>query len=582
MPGTRRTFTSTEIPVLGGRHDQREEPDLSALDSQLVLDGLGDAVVAADDQNRIIFLNPAAERLLGWQCEALVGERLSAILPERLRGAHVDALTHYIVSRRPGLMGQRPVRVPALRRDGSEVEVDLTLSGHQLGEGAVLVAFLHDLTDRVDLEREQLANRYLALTRDLAVGLGLATRLESLADGAPLVLDVVGAALDLDVGLVWGRADGRLVPLSSWARPGLEQAAEDLAGIGEGLDPADETLPGGVLRTGQPVWVCDLPATADPQTRVAAAHGLHTTVAFPVTVHGEVEGVVEFFLHDRHPAEVYLMVALAATGAQVGQFIERWRARHEARAAREHLIELAEALRASLLPPKLPQIVSVDLAAAYHAAGGEGHVGGDFYDVFPLGNETWGVTIGDVCGRGPHAAALTALARHTIRTAAIGGRPPVDVLHLLNDAILTENRERGDHERFLTALYLTVRPGDDGLAVEIANAGHPLPLHLGHDGGTTSACGAGDLLGVFPGATPARAALTLGPRDALVAFTDGVVEARDAEGVQLGEHGIVDGLHGAAANPAKEIVDRLERVVLAHTTSTTRADDLAIICLKPA
>src|SRR5207253_1298999 len=112
------------------------------------------------------------------------------------------------------------------------------------------------------------------------------------------------------------------------------------------------------------------------------------------------------------------------------------------------------------------------------------------------GNETWGVTIGDVCGRGPHAAALTALARHTIRTAAIGGRPPVDVLHLLNDAILTENRERGDHERFLTALYLTVRPGDDG--------------------------------------------------------------------------------------PAEEIVDRLERVVLAHTTSTTRADDLAIICLKPA
>ena len=107
-------------------------------------------------------------------------------------------------------------------------------------------------------------------------------------------------------------------------------------------------------------------------------------------------------------------------------------------------------------------------------------------------------------------------------------------------------------------------------------------LHLGHDGGTTSACSAGDLLGVFPGATPARAALTLGPRDALVAFTDGVVEARDAEGVQLGEHGIVDGLHGAAANPAKEIVDRLERVVLAHTTSTTRADDLAIICLKPA
>ena len=67
MPGTRRTFTSTEIPVFGGRHDQREEPDLSALDSQLVLDGLGDAVVAADDQNRIIFLNPAAERLTGWR-----------------------------------------------------------------------------------------------------------------------------------------------------------------------------------------------------------------------------------------------------------------------------------------------------------------------------------------------------------------------------------------------------------------------------------------------------------------------------------------------------------------------------------
>jgi PAS domain S-box-containing protein len=594
MPWERSASLTAENPVLDGQHDlcietdlrdQRhlgDEPSLSRLDSELLLDGLGDAVVTADDANHIIFLNAAAERLLGWPCEALQGELLSAILPERLRGAHVDALTRYIVSRQPQLMAGRPVRVPALRRDGSEVEVDLTLSAHQLEHGAVLVASMRDLTDRVDLEREQLINRYLEVTRDIALRLGLAPRLESLADAAPLLLDAIGTGLGWDVGVVWERDDHGVLPVAHWARPGLEHAAQDLAGSGEDLDLDGETLPDHVLRTGQPVWIDDFPKMATSRARLAATHGLHTALAFPVTLHSETQGVIEFFFQDRRCAELDLMTAMAATGAQVGQFIERWRAREEVRAAREHLIGLAEAVRASLLPPKLPELPGVDLAAAYHAAAGEGEVGGDFYDVFPLGDETWGIAIGDVCGHGPEAAALTALARHTIRAAASGCRPPVEVLQILNDAVLADNRERDESERFLTVLYFTVRAEGERLTVEIANAGHPLPLQLLDDGKVTAACGPGDLIGVLAEATPAYAALTLGPDGALLAYTDGVIEARVANGRQLTEDGVVKGVQAAGGRRASEIVDRLERVVLPHVTTTTAADDLTIICFRPA
>src|SRR6266498_1097321 len=131
------------------------------LDYRSVLYGFADAVVVADERGRIVFANPAAERLLGWDDGGLVGQPLVAIQPERLREAHRNGFQRYLDSRVPQLLG-RPVRVPALRRDGSEIDVELVISAHPLnGHGELFVAALRDLRDRVELERQLTVGRYL-------------------------------------------------------------------------------------------------------------------------------------------------------------------------------------------------------------------------------------------------------------------------------------------------------------------------------------------------------------------------------------------------------------------------------------
>src|SRR5207248_11443603 len=93
---------------------------------------------------------------------------------------------------------------------------------------------------------------------------------------------------------------------------------------------------------------------------------------------------------------------------------------------------IARTLQESLLPPKLPEIPGVEVAARYEAAGLGTEVGGDFYDLFETDGE-WGVVMGDVCGKGPEAAAVTGLARYTIRAAAMRERSPSRILGILND-----------------------------------------------------------------------------------------------------------------------------------------------------
>ena len=120
----------------------------------------------------------------------------------------------------------------------------------------------------------------------------------------------------------------------------------------------------------------------------------------------------------------------------------------------------SQALQRSLLPPELPRIPGVDLSVAHKVAGEGNEVGGDFYDVFPAGENRWRFAIGDVCGTGPEAAAVTGLARHALRILAREGHDVVDVMGRLNQLIL----EEGPRARFITLLHgeLTVLGGAPG------------------------------------------------------------------------------------------------------------------------
>ena len=132
--------------------------------------------------------------------------------------------------------------------------------------------------------------------------------------------------------------------------------------------------------------------------------------------------------------------------------------------------EIASTLQAALLPPRLPEIDGISLAVRYWPAGAVTIVGGDFYDVFPLGDERWAIVIGDVCGSGPNAAAVTAIARHTIRAAAMHGAAGADALEWTNLALHAGNRDL-----FCTAVFSTVERTADGMALHVDCGRTPAP-----------------------------------------------------------------------------------------------------------
>lgn len=235
---------------------------------------------------------------------------------------------------------------------------------------------------------------------------------------------------------------------------------------------------------------------------------------------------------------------------------------------------VASALEANLLPPVLPRIDGVDLSCRYRAAGPI-DIGGDFYDAFPVAEGRWAVVLGDVEGAGPDAAAMTGIARYSIRAIAPAESRPAAVLARLNDALL---RQAAD-DRFLTAVLAYLQPVEGGVHVELSSGGHPPPLVLRDDESVQVVDRArGTLLGTLPTTDLRDVPVVLAPGDALVLYTDGVIEARDHAGEQFGQGRLTAVLGTCAGRSAAGIARRVEVAVLAH--SPDLADDMAVIVVR--
>lgn len=238
--------------------------------------------------------------------------------------------------------------------------------------------------------------------------------------------------------------------------------------------------------------------------------------------------------------------------------------------------QVATALQETLLPPLLPVIPGVDCAARYRPTGSGNLVGGDFYDVFSPGPDVWDFVLGDVSGVGPEAAALTGMARYTVRAVA-RDESPAGVLGALNDAL--DNQRTGD--RFCTAVYLRLVPAPGGVDVRLASGGHPPALILREAGRVEAvACGGGLLLGLFPEPGIVDQLFRLEPGDAIVLYTDGVVEARrPGSGDQYSQERLEDLLASCAGRTADGIARRLELAVIDHQAGQT-LDDVAILVVR--
>nr|WP_079122696.1 SpoIIE family protein phosphatase [Streptomyces abyssalis] len=205
---------------------------------------------------------------------------------------------------------------------------------------------------------------------------------------------------------------------------------------------------------------------------------------------------------------------------------ELLRSREKAEREREHSQNLVSTLQRTLVPPALASPPGLEVTAHYHIASPD-EVSGDFYDLFPLTADAWGLFIGDVCGKGAPAAVLTSLARYTLRATAVYNPEPVAVLSNLNTVLNTADHEHDP--RFCTVLFGVLKQEGRGFRVTLASGGHPNALMLSGSGsaGYIPTPG-GQLIGVLSEPDVATTTVHLSPGDTLLLYTDGLTEAHTA------------------------------------------------------
>ena len=238
-------------------------------------------------------------------------------------------------------------------------------------------------------------------------------------------------------------------------------------------------------------------------------------------------------------------------------------------------LQASHALQRTLLPPQLPEVPGLDVAAGYQAAGEGDEVGGDFYDVFKVAPRRWRFAIGDVCGKGLEAAAVTGLTRNALRILAREGHDIPAVLERLNSLIL----EEGSAVPFVTLIHGEINTSPGRASVSMVCAGHPPPLLLRSHGGTKIAADSQPLLGVMEGVTFRCHTCHIRPGDVLLCVTDGVTERRSGDRLLDDDNGLSQLLSDCSGLNAGAIVARIQREAR-EFGSGPPTDDTALIAFR--
>jgi PAS domain S-box-containing protein len=507
------------------------------------LSEIGEGMVVIEE-GRCVYANHAFEQISGYTFPELVAleslyelvepeERDEAERRARMRIERDIVDTTYAVRIR-----RRDGGTLMLELAGVPLEIPGTPTRHQL------VVVVRDVTARrrAEAERERL------LTRSALLAEASALFDQTLEEERTLRSIAELCVRDL--------ADTCVVVLGAYPGPARRRVAV-------ARDPAREAeltaLAGLDGRTGGPVAEV---------MRTGRSHAGEHRVVVPLRARGRVLGALAagFDALD-HASRDEALVLLEDLGRRAALALDNARLYAERSA-------IASTLQRSLLPPDLPRIPGAQLAARYRAAGDGIELGGDFYDCFATGGDDWALVIGDVCGKGAEAAAITALARYTLRASVLHSRRPAQVLAALNEALLRQ----GLDYRFCTALYASVTPRADGCDVVLSTGGHPLPLVIRATGAIEQPGRPGTLLGIVREPELAEERLTLGSGDTLVLYTDGVIEAGPADHA-LSPERLADLLRSCGGTHAGAIAEAVEREALAVQSGRLR-DDVAVVVLR--
>jgi sigma-B regulation protein RsbU (phosphoserine phosphatase) len=339
----------------------------------------------------------------------------------------------------------------------------------------------------------------------------------------------------------------------------------------------DSGLCASAILQGEPWIVTD--AAIDPRTLanplVAGALGLRFYLGVPLTTDdGYNLGTLCVIDHKPRTVSDKDVATLRDLAAMVVAELELRRATRRTVEMEQQLRHQAEmfsaALQTSLLPPCLPTIPGAAIAALFRPAGGA-LVGGDFYDLFPVTARTWGIVIGDVCGKGPLAASRSNLARYSLRGAAVHGDSPAQTLQRVNQALLAGGHL--DEDSFCTLIFVLIDRHEHSLHIRLAVGGHPLPTLLRRDGTVTAVGRSGSIVGSFPDTEFYDDEIVVERGDTLVLVTDGLVEIHTDHGV-AGRHEFERRLAACAGMAPAALIDHLAAAI------NVNDDDAAIIALQ--
>jgi len=544
---------------------------------EAVLVNVAEAITLTDDRGRMVFANQAAADLLG----ASTPEELTRAIPGTI-------MPHFIVldehgrelelEEMPGrrlFAGERPdpLLVRNIIRATGEERWLIVRSSPIVDPDSGRVLYAVNVFENItEVKRAQLAESFMAeASRVLASSLDYAETLQRIARLAVpqiadwCVVDVLDESGEIECVAVHHN-DPRMIALADELNRSYRPASDERVGVPE------------VIRSGRARIYADIPPDAlaayardSTHLELLRAIGASTVLIVPLAAPAGTIGAITLVSAESGRRLSHADLALAERlGRRAGTAVESARLYTER-------TRIASMLEAALLPESLPEIPGVEIESLYRAAGELNDVGGDFYDVLAYGDDRWMLMIGDVCGKGPRAAGVTALARHTLRAAALLGQTPSGMLATLHEAL----RGQPVGADLCTVCLVTLERLSAHARLTVTLAGHPPPLLIDADGECSQIGLPGTLLGVLDPIDINEVDFELHAGQTLLLYTDGVPEAARAD-PQIDEQRLFELLCTQASQPGLGgLLEQIERSALQRADGRLR-DDIALLALRLA
>ncbi len=557
------------------QHVHSDSGQLRREDLEAVLENLAEAITVVDASGRTVFANRAALDLLGLESQqeltqARPGEIMARFLVLDETGAELS------LASMPGrrlLDGEpaTPLLVRNIVRATGEERWFVVRASPIVDPGSGEVVYATNVFENVtQVKRAQLAEAFMAqASRVLASSMDYAETLQRVARLAAAQLadwcavDVLGERGELERVAVH-HADPAKLALVEHLDHSYRPALDEPIGVPE------------VIRTGQAqiyraITEESLAAYARDANHLELlrALGARDVIIVPLAAPARTLGAITLVSSrtSRRLIEADLDLAVRL-GRRAGTAVESARLYTER-------TRIAQTLQRALMPYSPPDIPGFQVAASYRAAGELNEVGGDFFDVYPCGARRWILVIGDVCGKGPQAAGVTALARHTLRAASMFDPSPARMVRTLHRALV----QQMPGQQMCTVCVASVSAPRDTAAVTLALGGHPQPLLIDTGGRASSVGEPGTALGLVDPIHITETALELHPGETLLLYTDGVPEAwrsrleHTSPLMRLCEH--------APEQTVAELLAGIERAAVAGAEGRPR-DDMALLGLRLA